>query len=81
VTVLRPAAFAPAADPARLLAAVADALNACERAGITVTIPGGAVATEHGYVLPVGDPRIGSRWAVRTRRWTGFSDREGDDDD
>lgn len=54
-------------DAGRLLSAVADALNACERAGITVDVPAGAVLTSHGYVMPVGDTRLGSRWAARTR--------------
>lgn len=52
-------------DPARLLAAVADALNACERHGLIPELEHGAVLTRHGYVLPLGDARLGSRWAVR----------------
>lgn len=56
-----------APDASRLLAAVADALNACERAGIAVDPAHGAVLTDHGYVLPAGDTRLGSRWTVRTR--------------
>jgi hypothetical protein len=52
-------------DAARLLPALADALNACERAGITVQLAHGAAWTRHGYVLPAGDPRIGSLWAAR----------------
>jgi len=55
------------ADPARLLAAVADALNACERAGVTIRLAHGSVVTGHGYVLAVGDPRLGARWQARTR--------------
>jgi len=54
-------------DPARLLGAVAEALNALERAGIAADLAHGAVLTTYGYVLPAGDPRLGSRWAVRTR--------------
>jgi hypothetical protein len=54
-------------DPSRLLAAVADALNACERHGLAVDLDHGAALTSLGYVLPVGDARLGSRWAVRTR--------------
>ena len=67
---LRPPAFAAASDPARLLSSVADALNALEKAGITVDLAGGAVMTPRGYVMAVGDPRLGSRWAARTRVWT-----------
>ena len=78
---LRPPAFAAASDPARLLASVADALNALEKAGITVDLAGGAVMTPRGYVMAVGDPRLGSRWAARTRLWTPQSpeDESGDD--
>jgi len=54
-------------DPARLLGEVADALNACERAGIMVRLAHGTVVTGHGYVLAVGDPRLGARWQARTR--------------
>lgn len=54
-------------DAGRLLAALADALNACERAGIMIDAPRDAVMTSHGYVLPVGGSRLGARWAARTR--------------
>lgn len=54
-------------DAPRLLAAVADALNACERAGIAVQLEHGAVLTDHGYVLPLGDPGIGCLWAARMK--------------
>ena len=60
-------AFASPTDPARLLAAVADALNALERAGITAEVDHWAVSTRYGHVIPVGDPRLGSRWAYRAR--------------
>ena len=62
-----PPAFAPASDASRLLAAVAEALNACERHGLAVDLEHGAALTARGYVLPVGDSRLGSRWAVRSR--------------
>lgn len=64
---LKPPAFAPVSDHARLLAAVAEALNACERHGLVVDLEHGAALTTRGYVLPVGDSRLGSRWAVRSR--------------
>jgi hypothetical protein len=60
-------AFAASTDPARLLSAVADALNALERAGIVTEVDHWAVSTRYGHVIPVGDPRLGSRWAVRPR--------------
>ena len=60
-------AFAPRSDPARLLSAVAEALNALERAGVVCDVDHDAVSTRYGYVLPVGDGRLGSRWAVRQR--------------
>jgi hypothetical protein len=78
----RPPAFAATSHPARLLASVADALNALEIAGITVELAGGAVMTHRGYVMAVGDDRIGCRWQARTRLWTPLQppDDSGDDD-
>ena len=73
-------AFTPATDPARLLAAVADALNALERAGIVTEVDHCAVSTRYGYVIPVGDPRLGSRWAYRARIPAEFSAQAGDED-
>jgi hypothetical protein len=64
---IHPPAFTSASDPSRLLAAVADALNQCERHGLVVDLEHGAALTTQGYVLPVGDCRLGSRWAVRSR--------------
>ncbi len=54
-----------------LLCAVADALNACERARIAVKLAHGAVFTSVGYVLPVY-PDAGERFAVRTMALTEF---------
>lgn len=55
-------------ETARLLAAIADALNAAERAGLPITnLHAGIVWTEAGYVLPFGDEHPGGRWMVRTR--------------
>lgn len=70
-----------AADAARLLSSVADALNALENAGITVDLAAGAVMTSRGYVMAVGDDRLGSKWQARTRLWTPLSppDENGDD--
>ena len=34
---------------------------------LAVDLEHGAALTSRGYVLPVGDARLGSRWAVRTR--------------
>ena len=70
-----------ATDAARLLSAVADALNALENAGITVNLAGGAVMTERGYVMALGDDRLGSRWQARTRLWTPLAPEGGSDDD
>lgn len=53
---------------ARLLAAIADALNAAEQAGLPIAnLHAGIVWTDAGYVLPFGDDRPGGRWMVRTR--------------
>ena len=73
---IHPPAFAAASDAARLLAAVADALNQCERHGLAVDLEHGAMLTAQGYVLPVGDSRLGSRWAVRSRLETGDQQRQ-----
>ena len=78
---LRPPAFAAASDPARLLAAAADALNALEKAGITVELACGAVMTERGYVMAIGDDRLGSKWQARARLWTPQSPLDDSSDD
>lgn len=70
-----------AVDAGRLLGQVAEALNACERAGITVDSPVDAVMTSHGYVIAAGDPRLGSRWAARTRLAAQFTPAQGSGDD
>jgi hypothetical protein len=63
-------------DAERLLGAVADALTACEAAGIGVKLKHGIVTSREGYVLPVGDA-----WVARTRAYTEFTPPAGDDDD
>lgn len=55
-------------DAERLLGALADALNACEAAGIEVKPKHGAVITRYGYVLPVGD----GQWGARTLAYSPF---------
>ena len=70
-----------ATDAARLLSAVADALNALENAGITVDLAGGAVMTPRGYVMAIGDARLGSKWQARTRLWGTMSPEPGSSDD
>ena len=68
----------PVPDAHTLLSSVAEALNACEVAGITVKLKHGAVMTPLGYVLPLGD----GEWAARTLTWTEFSAQApGDDED
>ena len=64
-------------EPARLLAAVADALNAAEQAGLPITnLHAGIVWTDAGYVLPFGE-HPGGRWMVRTRtEYMGQADGE-----
>ena len=52
-----------AKNPGKLLAAVADALNACERAGIKVRLRHGAVITHWGVVVP--PERKGQAWEAR----------------
>jgi hypothetical protein len=67
------------ADAHVLLSAVADALNACERAGFTVKLAK-AVMTPVGYVIPVFD-EPGERYAVRTMALTEFPVPAGEDGD
>ena len=69
-----------ATDTTRLLAAVADALNALENAGITVDLAGGAVMTPRGYVMALGDGRLGNRWQARTRLQPPLPPGDGDED-
>jgi hypothetical protein len=71
----------PKPDAARLLAAIADALNAAERAGITVEHPTIALMTSHGDVLPIGDDRLGIRWEARPKVPHAMSPGKGSDDD
>ena len=72
-----PRPLAPAPDAHRLLSLVAEALTACEAAGIAVKLKHGAVWTEHGYVLQVGE----KTWEPRTLAYTEFSAQAGDDED
>jgi 3-hydroxyisobutyrate dehydrogenase-like beta-hydroxyacid dehydrogenase len=51
----------------RLLAAVAEALNACEDAGLKPRMRHGAVMTLGGYVLPTDGP-----WVARSSTYTAF---------
>jgi hypothetical protein len=84
-----PAVDGPPPDSAlarapELLAAVAGALNACDKAGITAKLAHGAVLTDAGYVLrisPRHEPAFaGDLWQVRTLGLTEFP-RGRDDDD
>jgi len=62
-------------EAALLLSAVADALNACEKAGILVQLAHGATITDQGYVLAPFDEdpgHVGQRWVARTRMLTEF---------
>jgi hypothetical protein len=62
-------------DPAPLLAALAGALTACERAGLKPKLRhGGIIETRRGYVV-----RAGPGWVARTAEWTEFSSGEDGD--
>lgn len=63
-------------DAAVLLGAVADALTACQEAGITVKLKHGAVYTPVGYVLPASDG-----WVARTLHWSEFSRLDDEDEE
>ena len=58
----------PVSDALWLLAAIAEAMNAAERAGLIIdNLQAGTVWTAAGYVVPFGDDRLGCRWVVRAR--------------
>jgi hypothetical protein len=50
----------------RLLVGLTDALNALSEAGIPAKLKHGAVYTDAGYVLPIGE----GRWVARTLLYT-----------
>jgi hypothetical protein len=54
-------------DHGALLTAVADALTACEAAGLSVKLKHGVVVTSGGYVLPAE-----GEWVARTLIWAPF---------
>ena len=62
------------ADPAALLQAAADALNACRDAGLKLKPRHGALHCEEGLLLPLSD----GTWVARTRLYTEFPVPEGD---
>ncbi len=57
-----------------LLAAAADALNACRAAGLNLRIKHGALQCEEGLVLDLPD----GSWVARTRAYTPFAPPPGD---
>lgn len=63
-------------DPAALLGGVAEALTACEQAGIRVKLKHGVVYTPAGYVLPAADG-----WVARTLQWSEFSRLDDEDEE
>lgn len=65
-----------AAETARLLSNVAEALNECQKAGLKVKLKYGSVYTEGGYVLPADN-----RWVARTSVYTEFEPTDDDPDD
>jgi hypothetical protein len=63
-----PGAVTTQPDARALLAAVADALNAAERAGLIIaSLDHGVVKTRAGYVVPFGSAELGCRWVARRR--------------
>ena len=64
------------ANPAALLAQLADALNACADAGLPVKFQHGIAKTGEGYVLLLAD----GRWAPRTLIFTPFTPPDDGDD-
>ena len=66
-----------AAQGRQLLAGLADALNACEAAGLAVKLKHGAVHTRLGFVFEVGD----KRWEARTLAYSPFGTPPEADDE
>lgn len=64
-------------DTARMLQAVADALNECAAFGLRVKLKHGAVYTRGGYVLPLDD----GSWVARTLLYTELTPSDDDDDE
>jgi hypothetical protein len=64
----------PAAAAGELLAAAADALNACRAAGLNLRVKHGALQCEEGLVLDLPD----GSWVARTRAYTPFAPAPGD---
>lgn len=62
-------------DAAKLLGAVADALTACQQAGLKVKLKHGAVYTRAGYVLPARDGYV-----ARSLEYSPFWPDDLDDD-
>lgn len=64
-------------EAAHLLSLLADALNACERAGLKPKLRHGPMVETKGGVVV----RTDAGWVPRTLAYTEFSDgKEGDDD-
>ena len=55
-----------------VLNGIALGLNTLEECGVTVQLAHGAVITDAGYVLSIGDGNQNSKWQVRTRQLTEF---------
>lgn len=62
-------------DYPRLLMQLADAMNACEKAGLKIRLRHGAVMTKGGYVLPTE-----KEWVARSSVYMGFDPPDDDDD-
>lgn len=69
-----------AKSPASLLAALADALNACDRRGVKIHFGHGAAFSDQGIVLP--PVHKGQKWEARpfAPRPDGVAARDWDDD-
>lgn len=59
----------------RLLKELADALNACDEAGLKVRLRHGVIMSRGGYVLPTD-----KEWVARSLVYMGFDPPEDDDD-
>ena len=61
-------------DAGVLLAAAAEALNACRAAGLDLRVKHGALQCEEGLVLDLPD----GSWVARTRQYVPFAPPPGD---
>ena len=61
---------------AAMLGSAADALNACQAAGLGIRLRHGAIQCAEGLILPLPD----GKWVARTRLYTPFGTSSDEED-